>query len=255
MACTCTDDLAPHARRHPPAAGAAPQHQPPAAAPGHPLPAGASAVLRAPTLHGRGNGPVSQALLQQLQQGYGNRATQRLLQTVARLPGRPAVPPRLAVQRHDPHLEEDLPIPAQRQVVVQRRLGESPAQKARRIKQHIVGTSLACTKCYDYARDRYHNPNHPEHDEFKANVDAFVLPEQLPAGEGPEALGLVRLIRRYAYLGNSEQEVLDYIAAHPAIKTTFAENDDYAAGVQRALDETVANGQEKERIRDALQAD
>lgn len=61
------------------------------------LPAYPSSLLGDARLSGRGNGPVRSALVQRMQQSYGNRATQRFLQ-------RSAAP---AVQREDVSDEEE----------------------------------------------------------------------------------------------------------------------------------------------------
>lgn len=54
------------------------------------LPASPGTLLGNPALKGRGNGPVRAAVLQRMQQNYGNRATQRFLQRVAHASTHPA---------------------------------------------------------------------------------------------------------------------------------------------------------------------
>jgi hypothetical protein len=126
------------------------------------------------------------------------------------------------------------------------------AQKAEKIKRHIVGASLTSTKCYDYARDAYHDPNHPEHATFRANVDNFVAPEPLPSGEGPAAFQLARMIKDYAILPNGEQDLLQYIQDNPGILDMIQNNAEYEQGIRRALNRTIYDNGAKGRVLTAL---
>ena len=69
-----------------------------------------------------------------------------------------------------------------------------PAEKARQIQLKIVGTGRNDPDAYDYARDAYYgkdavnqNPEQPRDEAFKAFVDGYETPEDLPTQESAKA--------------------------------------------------------------------
>jgi hypothetical protein len=127
-----------------------------------PLTRPAPGILADTRLHGRGNGGVRATAIQRMQQTAGNRATRRILQRLALSAATrpvdsteeteplvtPAAPAR-PVQRHNPEIDEDVPLPpppaVQRLVTIQR---ETAAEKKERYEGFAAATEARFPALY-----------------------------------------------------------------------------------------------------------